>query len=67
MNLQYEVSCGDCPVQIEGTVENHKLYFRSRHSHWAFAIDESDPVGAMITGNFGWIVKGDYNERKNQP
>lgn len=41
------VTCGACPVQFEGTVDEQPAYFRARGDGWSFTIvdDDEDPVG----------------------
>jgi hypothetical protein len=38
---------GNCPVQSEGYIDDHPYYFRSRGSHWTFAVSIPgvDPAG----------------------
>mgnify|MGYP003441615893 FL=1 len=34
------VTCSDCPVQIEGEVDDHALYFWARHDTWRMSISK---------------------------
>lgn len=35
------MTCGACPVQIEGTVDDQHFYFRSRWDTWHFGVGNS--------------------------
>jgi hypothetical protein len=37
------MTCGACPVQIEGEVDGHAFYFRARGGGWSFGISH-DPM-----------------------
>lgn len=47
-NVDLELTCFACPVQIEGKVDGIPMYFRSRWETWEFAMDHNDPVGVTI-------------------
>lgn len=34
------VTCSDCPVQIEGEVDGHALYFWARHETWRVSLSK---------------------------
>ena len=43
MTLKISYSGGNCPVQVEGTIDNVPFYFRARGEHWSMGIG-SDPI-----------------------
>ena len=34
------MTCSDCPVQIEGEVDDHALYFWARHETWSVSVSK---------------------------
>lgn len=56
------VTCGACPVQSEGTVDGHPIYFRARHDAWTLDIGQKggDPHKSRWDEEPGWQVFGDY-------
>lgn len=53
---------GACPVQGEGSLDGHPLYFRARHDGWSFCVAASldgDPVDVGF-GSPGWYLEGSY-------
>ena len=30
--------CGQCPVQVDGTIDDYPFYFRARGNHWALYV-----------------------------
>lgn len=56
---------GNCPVQGEGTVNNHPWYFRARGEYWTIDIaadHDKDPVDVGDFGVPGWHDEGYYGE-----
>jgi hypothetical protein len=51
---------GNCPVQIEGTVDDHFFYFRARGQRWSceFATKEGD----LCTENVSFRVEQPYGD-----
>ncbi|HEX8673156.1 MAG TPA: hypothetical protein VF710_14775 [Longimicrobium sp.] len=46
--LTFRFTTTAAPVQAEGTVDGHALYFRARNESWEFAVSEDpalDPAG----------------------
>lgn len=42
MIVEMRCTCGACPVQYQGTLENGKhFYFRARWGEWSFAVGDS--------------------------
>ena len=41
--LQAEVTCGSCPLQIEGTIDGEPFYFRARDRQWYMGLG-GDPI-----------------------
>lgn len=39
--IAVELTCHAAPVQIEGEMDGHKLYFRSRWETWRFALADT--------------------------
>jgi hypothetical protein len=55
---------GQCPVQGEGTLLGHQLYFRARWNEWSFAVADSvniDPVDIQLAGQ-GFLREGQCGE-----
>lgn len=40
MNITLELTSPAAPLQIEGTVDDTKIYFRERHDSWRFEVDD---------------------------
>lgn len=57
MKIVAEVTCGACPLQIEGSISEHPFYFRARWESWSLGVcvpgPEADPVG-----NPDWRFQG---------
>lgn len=43
-DIKAEITCGACPLQIEGTINGVPFYFRSRWDRWRIGIG-GEPVG----------------------
>jgi hypothetical protein len=43
-DLRYEFTCNAAPVQVEGSVDGARFYFRARHGEWLFAISRDPAV-----------------------
>jgi hypothetical protein len=62
--LVYEFTCPAAPVQAEGTIAGHPLYFRARWDEWSFAVSEHpglDPAAITspdIPEDGGWFRGG---------
>lgn len=60
------MTCGACPVQIEGEVDGMRFYFRARHGEWSmgFATTPERAIrcrhGFVETGE--WTREGDDTE-----
>jgi len=55
------MTCGACPVQIEGTVDDQHFYFRSRWDEWQFGVGNSleDAVCVAIGMADGFCLEGE--------
>lgn len=53
------VTCEAAPVQIDGAVDGHPFYFRSRHRRWSFAT-AAPGRNAVEVQLYGPKVRGDY-------
>jgi len=48
--IDLAITCGACPVQIEGTVDGMGLYFRARHGAWRIGIAPTVDDAVMGVG-----------------
>ena len=53
INFDIKMSGGQCPVQINGTLEDgNEFYFRARGDRWSLGIDPQDAVGPSTEWTF---------------
>ncbi len=48
--IDLAITCGACPVQVEGTVDGMHLYFRARHGVWRICIATTKDGAVMGEG-----------------
>lgn len=66
--LTYRFTCAAAPVQAEGSVAGHPLYFRARWDEWSFAVSERPGVDPVMIDSpesaesDGWFRGGRLTE-----
>lgn len=56
--LEMEVTCGACPLQIEGTIDGETFYFRARGERWSMGI------GGDVVMSPVWSMSGPWGHTK---
>ena len=57
MNIIIENAGGNCPVQIEGTINGRNFYFRARWSSWSLSV--ADDNGDVFSDS-AWFYREPY-------
>ena len=55
------MTCGACPVQIEGDVDGMRFHFRARGSAWSFSVGKTDEDAVRASFQAvpdGWMTDG---------
>lgn len=62
--LEISTSGGNCPVQIEGTIDGRPFYFRARGEHWSIEIHPTATGDYLSWPNdqAAWTIVGEYGE-----
>jgi hypothetical protein len=54
--LRMTITCGACPLQIEGTIDGEPYYFRARGEHWSMGIGGDTVVEPL------WSMSGPWGD-----